>query len=101
MSEDRVLLDERSSAPGIRFEHAWEKREQTENQGQTFYLISRKDLIASMTGVGLNVDLEDVQVLERSDEELPKGGRGGDPAAASRRANRRADPRPGPPAAAI
>ena len=67
--KDRVRIDVQTSTPGINFETAWEKRETMDYQGQIFYVISKADLIASKRAAGRKVDLEDVRLLELSDDQ--------------------------------
>jgi predicted nucleotidyltransferase len=62
--KDRVRIDVQTHTPGLRFEDAWHNRETMEYQGQTFYVVSRDDLIASKRASGPEVDLEDVRLLE-------------------------------------
>jgi hypothetical protein len=62
--KDRVRIDVQISTPGLRFEDAWRNRETMEYQGQTFYVVSRADLIASKRAAGRKIDLEDVRLLE-------------------------------------
>lgn len=66
---DRVRIDVQTLTPGLRFEDAWHNRETMEYQGQTFYVVSRDDLIASKRASGREVDLEDVRLLELGGEE--------------------------------
>lgn len=65
---DRVRIDVQTHTPGLRFEDAWRNRETMEYQGQTFYVASRADLIASKRAAGREIDLEDVRLLELGDE---------------------------------
>jgi hypothetical protein len=62
--KDRVRIDVQTTTPGLHFEDAWRNRETMEHQGQTFYVVSRGDLIASKRAAGREVDLEDVRLLE-------------------------------------
>lgn len=66
---DRVRLDVQTSTPGLRFADAWQNRETMTYQGQSFFVVSKADLIASKCGAGRPVDLEDVRLLK-----LPKQG---------------------------
>jgi hypothetical protein len=45
----RVRIDVQTSTPGLEFTPAWDRREIMDYQGQTFYVASRADLIASKT----------------------------------------------------
>jgi hypothetical protein len=67
--KDYVRIDVQTSTPGLRFEDAWQNRETMEYQGQVFYVVSRKDLIASNRASGRKVDLEDARLLELGGEE--------------------------------
>ena len=66
--QDRVRIDVQTKTPGIEFEMAWQHREIMTYQNQTFYVLSRKDLIASKRAAGRAVDLEDVRLLELGSE---------------------------------
>ncbi|RME46561.1 MAG: hypothetical protein D6791_07980 [Chloroflexi bacterium] len=68
---DWVRIDVQTSTPGLTFEKAWRDRVNMEYQGQTFYVVSREDLVASKRAAGREVDLEDVRLLELGDEEEP------------------------------
>lgn len=61
---DRVRIDVQTSTPGLKFEKAWQDRETMSYQGQTFYVVSIEDLIASKRAAGRTVDLEDVRMLD-------------------------------------
>jgi len=61
---DRVRIDVQTSTPGLKFEDAWKNRETMTYHGQTFYVASKEDLIASKRASGRDVDLEDVRLLE-------------------------------------
>jgi hypothetical protein len=65
--KDRVRIDVQTSTPGLEFTPAWDRREIMDYQGQTFYVASRADLIASKRAAGRVVDLEDVRLLELRD----------------------------------
>jgi len=62
--KDRVRIDVQTATPGLRFDDAWQNRETMEYQGQSFYVVSRDDLIASKRASGRKIDLEDVRLLE-------------------------------------
>ena len=66
---DRVRIDVQIATPGLRFEDAWRNRETMEYKGQTFYVASRDDLIASKRAAGREIDLEDARLLELGNEE--------------------------------
>ncbi len=67
--KDRVRIDVQTSTPGLRFQDAWKRRKTMEYQGQSFYVASREDLIASKRAAGRDVDLEDVRLLELPNNE--------------------------------
>jgi radical SAM superfamily enzyme YgiQ (UPF0313 family) len=67
--KDYVRIDVQTSTPGIHFEDAWKKRETMDYEGQTFFVISKDDLIASKRAAGREIDLEDVRLLELKDDE--------------------------------
>ena len=67
--KDRVRIDVQTATPGLRFEDAWRNRETMEYRGQTFYVVSRDDLIASKLAAGRQIDLEDVRLLKPSRED--------------------------------
>lgn len=67
--KDRVRIDVQISTPGLEFEAAWEKKQNMEYQGQTFYVVSLDDLIKSKRAAGREVDLEDVRLLELPDDQ--------------------------------
>lgn len=67
--KDRVRIDVQTTTPGLRFDDAWHRRETMEYQGQTFYVVSRDDLIAAKRAAGRKVDLEDVRLLELGREQ--------------------------------
>ncbi len=66
--KDRVRIDVQTSTPGLQFEEAWPRRETMEYNGQTFFVASRDDLIASKRAAGRQVDLEDVRLLESNNK---------------------------------
>ena len=70
--KDRVRIDVQTSTPGLEFTRAWDRRETMGYQGQTFYVASRADLIASKRAAGRAVDLEDVRLLELRDTNAGK-----------------------------
>jgi hypothetical protein len=67
--KDRVRIDVQTSTPGLDFEEAWKRRKTAEYQGQIFYVVSLEDLLASKKAAGRAIDLEDVRLLELSDDE--------------------------------
>lgn len=67
--QDRVRIDVQTWTPGLDFDAAWEKRREMEYGGQSFYVVSREDLISSKRAAGREVDLEDVRLLELPEEE--------------------------------
>lgn len=66
---DRVRIDVQTATPGITFAEAWLRRKELKYEGQTFYVVSREDLIASKLAAGRAVDLEDVRLLRLSEDE--------------------------------
>jgi hypothetical protein len=62
--KDRIRVDVQTTTPGLRFEEAWQRRETMKYRGQTLYVASRDDLIASKRAAGRPIDLEDVRLLE-------------------------------------
>ena len=65
--KDRVRIDVLTSVPGLTFTGAWDERETMEYGGQKFFVVSRKNLIASKRAAGRPMDLEDVRLLELPD----------------------------------
>jgi predicted nucleotidyltransferase len=61
--DDRVRIDVQTSTPGVAFPDAWKRRKRMDYGGQTFFVLSREDLIASKLAAGRQVDLEDVRIL--------------------------------------
>jgi hypothetical protein len=66
---DRVRIDVLTSAPGIVFEDAWERRQTMRYRATEFFVVSREDLIASKRASGRDVDLDDLRALELPREE--------------------------------
>ena len=74
MFKDRVRVDVQTSTPGLTFEEAWAHHQVVSYHGQTFFILSREDLIRSKRAAGRDVDLEDVRLLtaaEPPDEGQP------------------------------
>ncbi len=67
--QDRVRLDVQTSTPGIIFEEAWRNRKTVTYQGQVFFILSKEDLIASKRAAGRAVDMEDVRLLELTEDD--------------------------------
>lgn len=65
---DWVRIDVQISTPGLTFKDAWDRRETMNFRGQSFYVVSRADLIASKRAAGREQDLNDIRFLE------PEGG---------------------------
>ena len=65
--KDRVRIDVQTVTPGLNFADAWKNRQELEYQGQSFFVVSREDLIASKKAAGRDVDLEDVRLLNLYD----------------------------------
>jgi predicted nucleotidyltransferase len=70
--KDRVRIVVQTSTPGLDFKEAWKRRKTLEYQGQTFYVVSLEDLIASKRAAGRDIDLEDVRLLELPNEKERK-----------------------------
>jgi hypothetical protein len=68
---DKIRIDVQTETPGIRFTEAWDKRETMNYEGQSFFVVTREDLIASKLAAGRSVDLEDVRMLRVSQEDEP------------------------------
>lgn len=68
---DKIRIDVQTETPGIRFAEAWEKRETMNYEGQSFFVVTREDLIASKLAAGRSVDLEDVRMLRISHDDEP------------------------------
>ena len=66
--KDRVRIDIQTTTPGVRFEEAWEEREDMTYRGVVLCVVSREGLIASKRAAGRAVDLEDVRLLELDGE---------------------------------
>jgi len=62
--KDRVRIDVQTSTPGVTFDEVWPRRQTVSYQGQSFFVLSREDLIASKRAAGRDVDLEDARLLE-------------------------------------
>lgn len=62
--EDRVRIDVQTQTSGIAFEDARENREVMEYKGQTFYVLSRTDLIASMKTPQRDGARQDIRLIE-------------------------------------
>jgi len=62
--QDRVRIDVQISTPGLVFQHCWENRKMMTYRGQSFFIVSKTDLIASKRAAGRQIDLEDVRILE-------------------------------------
>lgn len=70
--QDRIRLDVQTSTPGVTFGDAWKHRETFNYQGQDVFILSKEHLIASKRAAGRPVDLEDVRLLELSNDQTPK-----------------------------
>jgi len=67
--QDRVRIDVQTFTPGLKFEDAWRNRIAMKYQGQTLYVASKKDLIASKQAAGRDIDLEDIRLLTLGEED--------------------------------
>jgi hypothetical protein len=64
---DRYRIDVQTSTPGLQFEDAWKRRVEMFFGNESFWVVSKRDLVASKKAAGRKVDLEDVRLLELSD----------------------------------
>jgi hypothetical protein len=62
--KDYVRIDVQTKTPGLDFKRAWAGREQRDDDGQPFFIVSRSDLIASKKASARPIDLEDIRLLE-------------------------------------
>lgn len=69
---DKVRIDVQTSTPGVSFRDAWKHHKTIVYGGQKFFILSKEDLIKSKRASGRDVDLEDVRLLELSDEKKTK-----------------------------
>lgn len=65
--KDRVRIDVQTSTLGVSFDQAWNHRQTVSYQGQSFFILSKEDLIRSKRAAGRAVDLDDVRLLEASE----------------------------------
>jgi hypothetical protein len=63
---DYVRIDVQTSTPGLRFSDAWSRRVVVQHAGQSVFVVSRDDLIASKRATARPIDLEDVAMLEQN-----------------------------------
>ena len=61
--KDRVRVDVQTFTPGLKFEEAWNNKKEIVYRGQTFFIVSKEDLVKAKTAAGRPVDLEDVRLL--------------------------------------
>ena len=61
---DRVRIDVQTFTPGLAFEQAWRNRVTMSFEGQSFFVASKEDLIASKRAAGRAIDLSDIGMLE-------------------------------------
>jgi hypothetical protein len=64
--KDRVRIDVQTSTPGLVFSQAWNRRISMTFRGQSFYVVSKEDLIATKKAAGREIDLSDVNLLGKS-----------------------------------
>jgi hypothetical protein len=62
--KDKVRIDVFTQPPGLTFSTAWEHRLQLWYQPQSFWVVSKVDLLAAKRASGRPKDLEDVRLLE-------------------------------------
>jgi len=67
--KDKVRIDVQTSTPGASFNKAWKHREIMNYKGQEFFVVSKADLISSKRAAGRDVDLQDVRLLELTEDE--------------------------------
>lgn len=67
--KDRVRIDVQTSTPGITFRKAWKNKKLMQYRANDFYVVSKKDLIASKMAAGRKVDLEDVRLLQLEEQQ--------------------------------
>lgn len=65
---DRLRLDVMTRTPGLDFAAAWQRRKTLRYEDQDFCVLSKEDLIASKRASGRKIDLEDVRLLDLSDD---------------------------------
>jgi len=53
--KDRVRLDVRTETPGLTFQKAWQNRQTLDYLGQSFFVVSRDDLIAAKKAAGPSI----------------------------------------------
>lgn len=66
--KDIVRIDVLTSAPGLHFGTAWDRRRVMTYQEQEFFIVSLPDLIASKRASGRKRDMEDLYLLELPEE---------------------------------
>jgi len=67
--KDKIRIDVQTTTPGANFKDAWKRREVMKYQEQEFFVVSKADLISSKRAAGRDVDLEDVRLLELTEDE--------------------------------
>jgi hypothetical protein len=67
--QDRVRIDVQTSTPGLTFAEVWHDHLVMSYDGQEFNVVSRAHLILTKRAAGRDVDLQDVAILERVDNE--------------------------------
>jgi hypothetical protein len=67
--EDRVRIDVQTVTPGVIFKQAWKNKQIMHYQEQAFFVISKKDLIASKRASGREIDIKDVRLLEQGNND--------------------------------
>ena len=65
--KDFVRIDVQTRTPGLTFDESWQRKEIMTYREQSFYVVSKTDLIASKKASGRPIDLEDARLLEISD----------------------------------
>ena len=64
--KDRVRIDVQTSTPGLTFADAWAHRITMTYQSQSFFVVSKPDLLSAKRAAGRPIDLDDVRLLESS-----------------------------------
>lgn len=70
-----VQIDFLTSIPPLVFEEAWKNRKRSRQDGMNLNYLGRSDLIAAKRHVGRQVDLADLEELERTPVDSPIPGK--------------------------
>ena len=66
--QDRVRIDVQTATPGIKFDQVWERKVTMTFEGQSFFVLSKDDVVASKRAAGRPVDLQDARLLRPGEE---------------------------------